>query len=489
MCGGVFASPSEEAVLEAIKRVTGEMGCLIVVMNYAGDVLNFGNAVRRARNEEINCEMVVVSDDVSLPNIEDRRGICGTILALKMAGALASEGKTLNEVRSHLEGLLPSIATMGIGLTPCSLPGQLVSSRLASDECEIGMGIHNEPGREKVKMRTCDELVDTVVDTIIYELRQDGDGNDQCALLVNSLGGTSLMELSIIARRCMMRMKYHNLHPVRINIGQFMTSLDMGGASVTIQLTPKRSLRLLDAPSSAPAWKPFNLLSRSSEFRPSLSPSAFHMDDPREEKKEGLEGYSKILEGICNGITQAEDELNRLDEFCGDGDTGITFSRGARSLMRIIPSLNQASTSRFLHRAGQKLREDMGGTSGGLISGCLVEMGNQAEEWEREGGLDPSRDEWVGWFSCGLEKLKELGGGTEVGDRTMVDALSPALEALQEGLSWDEVVGRAQEGAESTSLMKIAKKGRAKNVPQETMEGKIDPGAQAIAIIFRAINL
>ena len=160
VCGQLFASPSEDAVFEAIRKVSGLMGTLVVVMNYQGDVIHFGAAVERAKSEGYDVEMIVVRDDVSIHDRAQRRGICGTVLALKLACCMAEAGMSLEVMTAEMEALEDHMGSMGVGLEPCSLPGQFPPSRLGPTECEIGMGIHNEPGTERTEMMSVDDLTD-----------------------------------------------------------------------------------------------------------------------------------------------------------------------------------------------------------------------------------------------------------------------------------------------------------------------------------------
>jgi dihydroxyacetone kinase len=213
--GGVFASPSSSAVLSAIMALSGAPGCLLIVKNYTGDRLNFGIAMEKARAKGIQCEMCIVGDDCALPKnkgITGRRGIAGTLFVHKIAGAAAAARKSLREVTAEARAAAESVATMGVALTTCTLPGLAPNPRLDGDVIEIGLGIHGEPGTVQSKWRPCDELVDEALKSILDPIK-GGDNKPylepvpgaHVAVLINSLGATPPMELAILGRRIVAR--------------------------------------------------------------------------------------------------------------------------------------------------------------------------------------------------------------------------------------------------------------------------------------------
>ena len=236
VCGPVFTSPTPDQVFEAIKAVQTDAGVLLVIKNYTGDVMNFEMAMEMAEAEGIKVAKVVVDDDVAVMNSTwtvGRRGIAGTVLVHKIAGAAAEAGKSLEEVQAIGEKVIKNIRTMGMALTPCIVPAAgKPNFTLEEDEMEMGLGIHGEPGVRKEKIRTADEVVEELVGRVLED--QPLQAGDEVAVLVNGLGGTPLMELFIMNRKVnailtAMGVKIHDT-----NVGNYMTSIEMAGASVSI---------------------------------------------------------------------------------------------------------------------------------------------------------------------------------------------------------------------------------------------------------------
>ncbi len=236
VCGPVFTSPTPDQVFEAIKAVQTDAGVLLVIKNYTGDVMNFEMAMEMAEAEGIKVAKVVVDDDVAVMNSTwtvGRRGIAGTVLVHKIAGAAAEAGKSLEEVQAIGEKVIKNIRTMGMALTPCIVPAAgKPNFTLEEDEMEMGLGIHGEPGVRKEKIRTADEVVEELVGRVLED--QPLQAGDEVAVLVNGLGGTPLMELFVMNRKVNailtgMGVKIHDT-----NVGNYMTSIEMAGASVSI---------------------------------------------------------------------------------------------------------------------------------------------------------------------------------------------------------------------------------------------------------------
>jgi len=300
--GGVFASPSSAAVLSAIKALAGPPGCLLIVKNYTGDRLNFGIAMEKARADGIKCEMCIVGDDCALPKdkgITGRRGIAGTLLVHKCAGATAAAGKSLEEVTAEARAAAECVASMGVALSTCTLPGQAPSSRLDGDLVEIGLGIHGEPGAEQCKWSESDQLVDEALKNILDPIK-GGDNlpylspapGAQVAILINSLGATPPMELAIISRRVISNLTARGLAVVRSASGALMTSIDMAGFSVSILLLNPARASLLDAATSAPAWPGVHDLS---------TPAAPQVADPLQAQNSGTALSGNGMEASAAG--------------------------------------------------------------------------------------------------------------------------------------------------------------------------------------------
>ncbi len=251
--GNVFAAPSPDVCLEAIRVASTGMGVLLAYGNYAGDILNFGLAAEQAAAEGIETRTVLVTDDVASAapdQIDRRRGIAGDVIVFKCAGAMAERGALLDEVERVASAANAATRTMGVALSPCEVPGAgRLSFELADDEMEIGLGLHGEPGVRRGELMTADETAAVLVKAILGDLARPS-GND-LALLVNGLGGTAQLDLYILYRAARRALEAAGNTVSRSLVGNFITSLEMGGASVTVTTLDEELTELLDAPAHA----------------------------------------------------------------------------------------------------------------------------------------------------------------------------------------------------------------------------------------------
>ncbi|WP_308796299.1 dihydroxyacetone kinase subunit DhaK [Agromyces silvae] len=255
--GAVFTSPTPDPILAATKAVDGGAGVLHIVKNYTGDVLNFETAADLAAADGIEVRAVVTNDDVAVKDslyTAGRRGVAGTVLVEKIAGAAAERGDTLDQVASVAERVNANARSMGLALTPCTVPhaGE-PSFTLADDEVEIGIGIHGEPGRERIKLEPADALVDRMLAPVIEDL-PFGSG-DRVLLFVNGMGGTPQIELYIAYRRAAERLGELGIEVSRSLVGNYITSLEMQGISITLLKLDDELTQLWDAPVHTPALR------------------------------------------------------------------------------------------------------------------------------------------------------------------------------------------------------------------------------------------
>ncbi|MFO7153131.1 MAG: dihydroxyacetone kinase subunit DhaK [Bacillota bacterium] len=257
VAGAVFTSPTPDQIFEAIKAVDGGAGVLLVIKNYTGDVMNFEMAGDMARAEGIEVASVIVNDDVAVENSTytvGRRGIAGTVFVHKIAGAKAQAGGTLEEVKAVAEKVIKNVRSMGMALTPCIVPAAgKPTFTIGDDEMEIGMGIHGEPGTMRTNIMKADEIVDHLMSKILVDLPFEPGA--EVAVMVNGLGGTPLMELFILNRRVSQILDDKGIKVYRTYVGEFMTSLEMAGASITLLKLDDELKSLLDAPADTPAFK------------------------------------------------------------------------------------------------------------------------------------------------------------------------------------------------------------------------------------------
>ncbi|MBR3227102.1 MAG: dihydroxyacetone kinase subunit DhaK [Erysipelotrichaceae bacterium] len=256
VAGNVFASPSPDRVLEGINAANAGAGVLLIIKNYSGDIMNFEMAADLARDEGVEVEQVVVKDDVAVPDSTystGRRGIAGTVFVHKCAGAKAEQGASLAEVKAVAEKVVANVRSMGMAMSSCTLPGVgHPSFTLAEDEIEIGMGIHGEPGINRQKIVSAKELAEILVGKVLADYDYEG---SEVALMVNGLGGTPLMELYILNKEVQEILAAKNIKVYRTFVGNYMTSLEMAGASVTLLKLDDELKELIDAPSKAPAFR------------------------------------------------------------------------------------------------------------------------------------------------------------------------------------------------------------------------------------------
>lgn len=254
--GNVFSSPSPDRIIEGINQTNTGKGVLMIIKNYSGDIMNFGLSKDMAEMDDIEVETVVVKDDVAVPDSTystGRRGIAGTVFVHKIAGAKAETGANLQEVKAAAEKAIAGIRSMGMAMTPCTLPAVgKPGFVLGDDEIEIGMGIHGEPGVERTNVKTAKELADILLNKILEDYDYS---NSEVALMVNGLGGTPLMELYILNNEVQQLLEEKNIKVYRTFVGNYMTALDMTGCSLTLMKLDDELKELLDAPCDTPALK------------------------------------------------------------------------------------------------------------------------------------------------------------------------------------------------------------------------------------------
>jgi dihydroxyacetone kinase-like protein len=259
VAGAVFTSPTPDQVYEAVKAVDGGKGVLLVIKNYTGDIMNFEMAAEMAAADGIEVEKVVVNDDVAVENstwTSGRRGIAGTVFVHKIAGAKAEAGGTLADVKRVAEKVVANVRSMGMALAPCTVPAAgKPSFTLADNEIEIGMGIHGEPGTHREAIRPADEIVVHLMDKILADIALTA--GQEVAVLVNGLGGTPAMELYIVNRKVAQILAGKEAKIVKTYVGNYMTSLEMAGFSITILKLDGELKELLLAPADTPAFVQF----------------------------------------------------------------------------------------------------------------------------------------------------------------------------------------------------------------------------------------
>jgi triose/dihydroxyacetone kinase / FAD-AMP lyase (cyclizing) len=468
VCGEIFASPSVDAVLAAILAVTGAAGCVLVVKNYTGDRLNFGLAAEKARALGVAVEMVIVGDDIALPTAPRPRGIAGTLFVHKIAGDLARAGHSLAEVKAAAERAAKSVFSIGVSLSSCNIPGQARSAnRIAEGEAELGLGIHGEPGAKIVPLSTVRAL-GTRMMALLEDALGERDGSP-VALLVNDLGGVPPIEMALATNAVLDAAMGHE---VRLVFGpaRLMTSLDMKGFSVSaLSLRDSGIEAALRSPVGPHAWPrgrahhPVTPAPLPDKVRTIARAPSAHPDRLR------------ALERACNVLIAKQGELDALDAKVGDGDTGTTLATAARAILSERDRLPFADLPSLFAALSETLSRVMGGSSGVLLAIFTAAVGAR---------LAVSPD-WPAALERGVDRIRDY-GGARAGDRTLLDALVPAIAALREG-GLAAGVRAAGEGAARTATMKSAGAGRSSYVRQEALLGVPDPGAVAVAAVLTAL--
>ena len=256
VAGAVFTSPTPDQVEAAIRAVATDAGVLLIIKNYTGDVMNFEMAAEMAECDGINCANVVVNDDVAVQDslyTTGRRGVAGTVFVHKIAGAKAELGASLEEVQATAQKVIDNVRTMGTAITPCTVPAAgKPGFVIGEDEMEVGIGIHGEPGTHKEKLTPVNEIVDHMLEKILADIDYAG---CEVAVMVNGSGATPLMELYIINNRVADVLAQKGVKVYKTFVGNFMTSLEMAGFSVSLLRLDEELKALLDAPADTPALK------------------------------------------------------------------------------------------------------------------------------------------------------------------------------------------------------------------------------------------
>lgn len=257
VAGEVFTSPTPDQVFEGIKAADGGKGVFLVIKNYTGDVLNFEMAAELAEAEGIQVEKVIVNDDVAVEDSSfttGRRGIAGTVLVHKIAGAMAESGASLQEVKRVADKVVANVRSMGMALTSGTVPAAgKPSFQLEDNEMEIGIGIHGEPGIERKQIASADEIATELVERIFTDI--DIPKGQEVVVMINGLGATPEMELFIVNKKVQSLLKDKGIEVFQTFVGEYMTSLEMAGCSVTLLKLDDELKSLLQAPSEAPAFR------------------------------------------------------------------------------------------------------------------------------------------------------------------------------------------------------------------------------------------
>uniref|UniRef100_A0A2P2ID09 Triokinase/FMN cyclase n=2 Tax=Hirondellea gigas TaxID=1518452 RepID=A0A2P2ID09_9CRUS len=505
VAGSVFASPPTPAIVAAISAAAGRSsGVLVVVMNYTGDKLNFGQAVEKCRAMGMKVEMYISGDDSALTEVEHtagRRGLCGTLFLLKIVGAQACGGASMKELLKSCELVGGRCSTIGVAASGCTVPGHkepLFSVK--KGWLELGLGIHGEAGVRLVQSKTAKELVNLMLDHLS---NKDSVSNvplergDELVVMLNNLGAMTQIEMFTLVGETNKALVERGFVVQRLYVGCLLTSLDMKGFHISLLKTTgyPEWLKLLDTPTNAPGWpapyradvdsvdvgklmnfkNPFDDIKKMSTYTVSVALA---------------DQLRKFLEILVKATAEWRDLLNDLDTGCGDGDCGTTIAEGASKISSSLDTLAYHQPVLLFQQLADIAGEAMGGTSGALYSILLSVMSNSlaSSVGDSTGNI---KESWVKCFIDAVDSVSKY-GGAQRGDRTMLDALYPASDAAKKASnssSLSEVLkdmsAAALDGAGATVSM-TARAGRASYVRGGDVR-KVDAGARAVAFILKSL--
>jgi len=508
VCGDVFASPTQIQVYQAIKATASKKGTLLIIKNYSGDIMNFKNGAHLATEDGIQVEYVRVDDDIA---VEDslytvgRRGVAGVVLVHKIAGAAAEEGMDLMQVKAVAEKAAANVRTIGLALTSCTVPASgSPTFKLGEDEMEYGVGIHGEPGRKREKIATADELALRMTNDLVKDLGLDEDA--EIAVLVNGFGGTPLQELYLFNNAVTRELSKRNIRINRTFVGNYMTSIDMAGISLTVMKLDDELKTLLSKECNTPAFKvdgPIESVEYVDIAEHEEEKPVFFETETAEEhaiiKNEviTLNNMIYLIDKMSEVIIKNEVPFCELDTHAGDGDFGMSVAKGFKQLKREWSSIldqERLNIGTFLDSCSMVIMEHCGGASGPIWGGAFRAAGKAME-----GKMELTVGEFAEMLQAALHGIQSIGErsfgrGAEVGDKTLVDALVPCVNSWSESAAagvdfktaFEKGAEAAVKGAEYTKEI-VARMGRAGTVGERSL-GYPDAGAFALGIIFTELS-
>jgi len=407
--GNVFASPSPSHIVEAARAVDGGVGVVMLYGNYTGDVLNFTMAAEELEQAGIPVRHVAVADDVASAPVErksERRGIAGDFFVFKIAGAAADLGEPLARVEALAQAANDATRSMGVALSPCSLPQTgKPNFTIGDDEMEIGMGIHGEPGIRRQKLATADDVTDELVDNVLKELAVKA--GERVAVLVNGLGATSQIELYVIFRRVKQRLDGLGIEIHASWVGEYATSLEMAGASVTLIRLDETLQALLDHPCRTPALvvgafeKTEDIATRSRKAVKVAENAAVTQEKPRVLIIEGDVTpaiFKTMMHTVGEQMIAEKNWLSELDGVIGDGDHGVTMEIGWKAVQHALEDAQDDETIESIcKRMAKAFLDAVGASSGPLYATAFLRAGTAVSNRLNLDGAGMAE-----WLTCRL---------------------------------------------------------------------------------------
>ena len=492
--GNIFASPSASQVVSVAHAADQGAGVLLGFMNYAGDVLHFGQAAERLRAEGVPVRTSVITDDIASAPDSDRakrRGIAGSMHVLKTAAGAAEAGLNLDEVTAIFERSNERVRTFGVAFSGCTLPG--ASGPLftvPNQRIGVGLGIHGEPGIEEIDLTTASEVAQLLVQRLLKE--RPADAGNRVIVQLNGLGSAKYEELYVTFGSVLDELEAAGLDVVESEVGEFMTSLDMGGVSLTLFWTDEELEKYFLAECDTPAYRRrAQSVARDTRDRSSLiEPPAITVVEPGSEDSKAFAAQIAVaLESVAAAMVTAEAHLGAIDAIAGDGDHGIGMVNGSAAAARAAKELvaEGGGALTVLAGAGDRWAEASGGASGALWGAALTAAANVLGNSETP---DLQRQsEAVRAFADAVQRL----GGASLGDKTMLDAQLPFADAFAVAVesgkntpeAWSAAVAAAEAAATETANLE-PKLGRARVLANRSV-GWPDPGAVSFGIIASTV--
>ncbi len=508
VCGDVFASPSQIQVFQAIKETAGNKGTLLIIKNYSGDMMNFKNAAYMAQEDGFLVDYVKVDDDIAVQDslyTVGRRGVAGTVFVHKIAGAAAERGYTLPEVKAIAEKAAASVKSIGFALTSCTVPAKGTPTfELAEDEIEYGVGIHGEPGIQRKKIVSADELAEIMVSALLKELKLQ-EARKNIAVLINGFGATPLQELYLLNYAVCKELFRNHATICRTLIGNYMTSIDMAGASVSIMEVDDELRGLLSDVCDTPALIINGVVPEVHKVETSKGSGQKAVSYEVETDKASalLDPYEISLNNIVYMVDQMsaciirnEVRFCELDSHAGDGDFGMSVAKGFKQLKAEwadIVGKKAKSIGSFLDACSMVIMEHCGGASGPIWGSAFRAAGKYSGVKTK---LTVS--EFAGMLQAAVKGIqstgeRSFGRGAVIGDKTLIDALIPCADSWkissENGDNVKAALVKAAEaavtGAKATENI-AARMGRAGTVGNRSI-GYPDAGAYGLGVIFTEI--
>ena len=509
VCGDVFASPSQIQVYKGIKQTVSDKGTLLIIKNYSGDIMNFKNAAHLAEEDGITVDYVKVDDDIA---VEDslytvgRRGVAGTVFVHKIAGAAAEEGMSLEEVKRLAVKTAEHVKSIGFALSSCTVPAKGTPTfDLGGQDMEYGVGIHGEPGTSREPVCSADELAERMVGSLLAELQIEPGHKGEVALLVNGFGGTPLQELYLFNNAVLNVLTEKGVKASRIYVGNYMTSIDMEGASLSILKLDEELKNYLSMYSDAPAFMVqgteedcvFQPLKRDEKKQVSYEVENDQGSCKIEGNKISQDNIVYLIDKMSEVIIKNEVPFCELDSFAGDGDFGMSVAKGFRRLKEEwadIVSDDTGSIGYFLEECAMIIMEHCGGASGPIWGSAFRSAGKSAAEKSEVDAV-----QFAAMLQAAVKGIQDtgersFGRGAVVGDKTLIDALVPCADVWSEESAkgtaiveiFEKAANAAVEGAKKTEEI-VARMGRAGTVGERSL-GHPDAGAHALGVIFTELS-